>query len=67
MHDPICSNDLRSQGVSDALVTQADTKERNPRREPRDHVIRNPCLHRRTRSRGNDQMSGMGRLDFVRA
>src|SRR5262249_42148952 len=33
VHDPVGSNDLGAQGVSDALVAQANTEEGNPGRE----------------------------------
>ena len=51
VHDPAGSDDLGAQGMSDALMAQADAQERDPGREPRDDVVRDPGLVRACKAR----------------
>src|SRR5262249_55594645 len=50
MHDPIGPHDPGAQGVPDALMTQADSQERDPRSEPRDHLAGDPRSQRSARA-----------------
>src|SRR5262249_47124327 len=54
-----------AQGLPDTLMAQADSQERDPGSEPRDHLAGDPRLQRRARARRDDQPARLYSLDLV--
>ena len=63
VHDSIGPHHLRTKGMTDTLMAQADAKQGNPGGEPRDDFVRDSSLDRRAGPRRDDQVAGRRALD----
>src|SRR5438128_8706789 len=56
VHDAVIADDLATEHVPDALMTQTDTQNGNRGSEPLDHLVRYASLPRRARPGRNDDV-----------
>jgi hypothetical protein len=63
VHDPAGTHDRGTQGVPDALMSQAHAQKRDSGGEPGDDVVRDSSLDRRARPGRDNQVAGSCKLD----
>ena len=64
MHHAVVDHDLRTEGVADALVTEANAKQRNVRSEGPDDFVGESRFTRGTRSGRDEDAFGFERADL---
>jgi hypothetical protein len=65
VHQAGCPDNFAAKDLTDALVTEADTQDRNARPKLADDIPRNTSIRGIARTRGNDNMGGLQGFHFL--